>query len=263
MINHARTLLLNMDGDKRPAPGFFLEEYVDTAYKALVLPQFLINVRDIVLGRNSDNAFKNLRLWQCMHFLQSTEFQSYALALDPRITYDHSRAVEAAYCKAVGLDPLAEAIPVYFLGELAAAELSQRLQYDWLVEVLGPLLVRTKLMQTGEVNETTLTITNGLTNVITLAGRSTLLFRLGTSTPLTTGSSWQLTAFARSAIDITGLESALTSMGDETYSQLFGTLEPYKTFRQLWDHHPFIQYKLSGMLLAYCYRAEGVRLNGQ
>jgi hypothetical protein len=43
--------------------------------------------------------------------------------------------------------------------------------------------------------------------------------------------------------------------------QLFGNTEPYKTFGDLWKKHVYLNYKLSGYLLAVAYRMEEVRVN--
>jgi len=52
-------------------------------------------------------------------------------------------------------------------------------------------------------------------------------------------------------------------MGESVMFNLFSAQEPYKTFKELWEKHFQIHYKLTGILLAWIYRAEEARLHGR
>jgi hypothetical protein len=262
MINHGRTLLLNEDGDKRPGAEFFLEEYVDPAFKALSLPGYLAGVRAALLSAG-DDAWQNYRLQQLMALLHGTEFVSYLLALDPRFTYRHDRSIlDLAYggssspmnVQAMGLQPI-------YSGSLTAGISSPRISYGWTVEVLSPTLVNSTDRLTGYSSDSPVTYQSGLSSVILLAGQSKFGIRFQ-SASLPTGARLEVSYLVRPDSELTDLLAPLESLGDEVVSSLFGTAEPYKTFKQLWEKHGYTAYRFSGLLLAYVYRAEEVRLGG-
>jgi hypothetical protein len=85
MINHARTLLLNVSNASY-APGERGEEYVPT-YSELVLPTYLRTARRIIFGTDPDRVFRNYRANELMRLLHQTEFSEFVYALDPRVTY--------------------------------------------------------------------------------------------------------------------------------------------------------------------------------
>jgi hypothetical protein len=53
----------------------------------------------------------------------------------------------------------------------------------------------------------------------------------------------------------------LSALGEEVLIDLFGagSVEPYATLRELWEKHNYFHYRMSGLLLAFIYRAEEVR----
>ncbi len=259
MINHGRTLLLNRSGASRPNPDFFLEEYVDPAFRPIRLPGYLTSIWRILIG-DSDDGFANFRLAQFMDLLHSTEFVDYLTALDPRVTYRHNRTIlnENYNGQANALNPEAE-VDVAFEGEISSSPARPRLWFQWDVEVINAGTVRSRL--DTEVLDETVLISNGLTGLIRLAGQKEYGFRL-TVPSLPVGAHWVMSKLLQPEADVTGLLEPLELLGDEVLSQLFGTAEPYKTFRQLWDRHGYISYRLSGFLLAYIYRVEEVRLGG-
>lgn len=55
--------------------------------------------------------------------------------------------------------------------------------------------------------------------------------------------------------------SALESLGETTFLELFGLAErePYVTFKNLWLDHPLPAYRLAGLVLAVIYRTEELR----
>lgn len=257
MINHGRTLLLNKSGATRPHADFFLEEYVDPDFRPLQLPGFLSAARRVLIG-DADDAFSNFRLAQFVDLLHSTEFVSYLTALDPRITYRNKRSIldENYDGQANALNDEAD-IPVAFEGEISSSPASPRLWYQWDVEVLDGVTVRSRFGT--QVFEETVTIENNLTSLIHLAGQKAYGFRLAVAS-LPVGAHWYMSKLLRPNADVVDLLGPLELLGDEVISQLFGTAEPYKTFKQLWDRHGYISYRLSGFLLAYIYRVEEVRL---
>ena len=85
MINHARTLLLNVSAAAY-APGELGEEYVPP-YSALKLPTYLQTARRIIFGTAPDRVFLNYRVNELMRLLHQTELSEFVYALDSRVTY--------------------------------------------------------------------------------------------------------------------------------------------------------------------------------
>jgi hypothetical protein len=257
VINHARTLLLNRDGASRPAPDFFLEEYVDPEYVALQLPAFLAAFHSVLIG-GADDAAANYRLWQCARILHTTEFAEYVTALDTRVTYLHGRSIvnESFGARAEALDSGAQALEVFFAGEAETGS-PQALYHEWLLELTGSLL-RSTDVRGGFMREDTVSLVDELTELVPLAGQASLQVRLRGSA-LPASASWRIVSLAPPQGDLSDLLDPLGDVVERYSAEFFSTKEPYRTFKELWDKHVYIQYRLSGLLLAYVYRAEEVR----
>ncbi len=92
MINHARTLLLNV-ASKTYQPGTLGEEYIPL-YSPLRLPTYLTLSRNILLGTDPDKVFLNFRMHELLSIIHQTELSEFVYALDPRITYDPAATSE-------------------------------------------------------------------------------------------------------------------------------------------------------------------------
>lgn len=89
MINHARTLLMNVAG----APGFngeLGEEIVPPDFIPAALPGSINTLRRTLFGADPDRVMLNYRARQLMQVLHSTPLVEYVTSLDSRITYDFS-----------------------------------------------------------------------------------------------------------------------------------------------------------------------------
>lgn len=265
MINHVRTLLLNRDGASRPDPSYFLEEFVDPNYKALNLPSFLQLVYRVLFGSGADDAYMNFRLRQYMLTLASTEFQAYVVALDPRITYLRKNSVvdEIDNASATALTPSAQGFSLFFVGQPASSLILPRLQYDWILKVITPTVVNIVDLRTNVTTNVVVTSDSGLTDLIPLSGQVDFFCRIATDVPLPAGAQWHITAFSNPQGDLSALIEPLSDLGDVVFSELFGDNEPFKTFGELFSKEIYLQYRLSGVLLAAAYRADEVRTNGQ
>lgn len=262
MINHARTLLLNRPGASRPLPTYYLEEYVDPAYQALALPSYLAGVRDALLGQNPDNAYANFRLWEIFRTIDSTEYAHYVTDFDPRVTYRRRRSV-VAIGETTNYIPttVGNLTKLSFAGKLGPSISTNRLQFDWQVQVVSPLVVQITSIQLQQSSLYTVTITGGQTDLIPLVGQLNLFFRVACVGTLPAGAGWQITAFAEPEGSINDMIDPLSRLGDAALIQLFPNRAPYTLFKQLWGSPLFIQDRLTGMALAYAYHADEVRLN--
>jgi len=86
MINHARTLLLNMPAKKarRDATSY---EYVPPAFHPIQLSAPLAAIRAAVFGTTPDNYFLNFRARELLRYIHETDLAQYIYALDKRVTY--------------------------------------------------------------------------------------------------------------------------------------------------------------------------------
>jgi hypothetical protein len=261
MINHVRTLLLNENGATRPAPDFFMEEYVDPKYGALTLPAYLTQARAPLFGAGADIAYKNYVMRLLMTLLHSTEFASYVYALDTRVTYLNRPSV-------AGTSIETSATPTNDLALAGAAEVTgvpsstpQRVQWDWDVEVVsgGPTVFQVQVSRRQPYARQLFTVNfaDGHSDLVPLPGQSQLFFRFLAS--MTVGASWAASAFILPTVDVAAIMQTCEN-GVDT-GQLFGNAEPFKTFGELWRKHVYLTYKMSGYLLAVAYRMEEVRAN--
>jgi hypothetical protein len=85
MINHARTLLLNVDS-RTYLPDVLGEEYIP-AYRAIPVPTYLTTARKLLFGAAPDRVFLNFRAQELLSFIHRTELAEFVYALDPRVTY--------------------------------------------------------------------------------------------------------------------------------------------------------------------------------
>lgn len=263
MINQARTLLLNRSGAEQPSPSFFLQEYVDPLFTPITLPSFLVRSYNVLVGANADDAFANFRMWQYMHILHSTDFAEYVYALDPRVTYLNDRSiVDSQYLPVVTpLTPSAQGIPFYVQGQAGLAGANQLL-FQWNIEVINGLVVRTTDLRTNAFVDTIVTILNNLTSPIALAGQKTMSVQIGAPAPLPVGATWTLQTLAQPNFDLSSIIDQLKVIGDDSLYELFGrNVPPYNTFRQVWEKEADQHYQLSGYLLAHIYRVNEVRRN--
>lgn len=86
MINHARTLLLNIDAERTQLQdaGY---EYVPESFKPVDLDSTLSVLRRTIFGATPDNYFLNVRARELLGYIHETELSQYVYALDPRVTY--------------------------------------------------------------------------------------------------------------------------------------------------------------------------------
>jgi hypothetical protein len=89
MINHARTLLLNVSPMIAAFNGTTHDgyEYVPTEFKPISLTQTLNIIRRVIFGINPDNFFRDSRAHELLSYIHQTELSEYVYALDPRVTY--------------------------------------------------------------------------------------------------------------------------------------------------------------------------------
>jgi hypothetical protein len=260
MINHARTLLLNSNGFSRPGAGYFMEEYVNPAYAALELTPLLSQVWQPVFQGATDEAYKNWVLNLLMTVLHSTEFEAYIYELDPRVTYlnrpsqtafETASAVQAVNAEAATGRGNVIGIP---------QDRSSRIFWHWqleIVSVAAPFYgVRATLFQPRQQLEQTIQFASGVSEPMSLPGQKEVYFQFKDT--MTLGAQWDAIIQTRPVVTLEKLQAAFEQVG--SLSALFGSTAPYQTFGDLWNKHEYLNYRMSGYLLALIYRMEELRL---
>ena len=87
MLNHARTLLLNIPGLPVAPIDYPGEEQIPVLFKPVRLTPPLERARRLLFGNIPDRLMLNYRARQYMTLIHSTDLGSYVTELDSRITY--------------------------------------------------------------------------------------------------------------------------------------------------------------------------------
>lgn len=257
MINHVRTLLLNQPGTNSPGSGYPGEEFVPPAFQPKALPSSIVAVHRALFGDRSDRVLMNWRLRAYLGLLHSNELSEYVTGLDPRITYLPIRndlfdmAARGPLVTTV-TNPDSQRLTV--LCNFLALRAANRCLYSWTVTV-GANDVTVQYTDDGgnpKAIVTPYTITDGLSNVISLPGTdASIRFSSGS------GASWNIELVLQPGRTfpeiVSDVEAALTVDREEV---IFGKtpVEPYLTFSNLWNKHDQMLYRLSGLLLGLAYR---------
>lgn len=86
MINHARTLLLNIPANRTQMQDLGYE-YIPATYRPVALSPSLAALRRALFGSNPDNYFLNVRARELLGYIHETELAQYVTTLDSRTTY--------------------------------------------------------------------------------------------------------------------------------------------------------------------------------
>lgn len=294
MINHARTLLLNIfaqSADKQLA-GY---EYIPVEYRPLVLPQSLKTLRRVLFGSLPDQRFLNLRARELLSYIHQTELAEYVYKLDKRITYWPEPA-ETSFQFPTGI--LIKQLsgpprPVSIGGAFVAANGSGRAHRQYTLTFVDPLDAPVLSEKEGAVltlesseglilqeltsdlltvsaealndrrQETRQTVADGLPTLILPETEVRVKLSALSTDPATYEGRWLINLLANPVPAITSLLPTLEILGEPIFLELFGVAleEPYATFKNVWFDHPLPAYRLAGLVMALIYRTEQVRLH--
>lgn len=258
MINHARTLLLNVAGSSSQSSDNG-EEYIPPLFAPLLLPTYLQTPRNVLFGTAPDRYFLNFRARELMQLLHRTELSEFVYALDPRVTYWPETAAKffgPAAKISIDASGLNSNSQLFVSGDDTADLGSGKSQREYVISVAGGS-VETRLVTSGDTSSAPITTTDGASQSIPLP-KSPLSFRLVNAAD---GDTWSVITVARPAPAVTTLLPILEILGEPLFLELFGVnpAEPYATFKNLWVDHPNPVYRLGGFLLAMIYRTNEVR----
>lgn len=260
MLNHARTLLMNRNGDASPGPDFFGEEAVPVAFKQLELPTFLNEIRLRLFGSEPDRSMLNYRLWQFMRLLHAGELAEFITDLDSRVSYVDSQRADLfspqSYVPNV-LQVAGANAALNIQGDPAPPDSTGRMFHQYRVVILSGSTVRvTQQTKPVKTDVFEYTFTAGISDRQPL-GDSGYGFLLGTDN---IGTEWRVEILNRPTLDLGEISASFESIGEPILVDLFGLApdEPFKTFRNLRNLNDEIPLKFGGLLLATIYRTNEV-----
>jgi len=263
MYNYGRTLLLNLPGNDRYFANVPGDELIPSAYFAQELPNYLREFRKSLFGATPDRAMLNYRAAQLLELIQATELQQYILDLDSRLTYSSYQlqlAAPATFKPVVtqyGDEDPQKILTV--IGTPESPDVSGTSGYDYRVTLDGVNIMIDRLAPPPSTTQHVLSFTAGLSDIYPLPG-SGYSIRVNTST---LNGGWTVRGFLRPVASLNSLETAIQSLGEPLFLQLFGVtdVEPYLTFKNCWENHPEFAYRLGGLVLAMIYRTQEL-ING-
>jgi hypothetical protein len=255
MINHARTLLLNLDGDGYGGqPG---DEFIPSSYVAAELPSYLLRTREALFGHTVDRLRLNYYTRMFLGLLHSTELAEFVTTLDPRVTYDvlpGDELFDAQYATVV--QPVNHNETLYMQGT-RADEVDNIATKTWVLELQSTAFMKISPLFSGLLaNSALLSFTDGLSDPVELPG-SSLSFRMPQASVPGTGTiNWYIESTTRPQRTLPEIMADLDALTEDVRLELFkvgdfrGSTEPIKTFYNLYRYHPELSYRLGGVLLA-------------
>lgn len=252
MINHVRTLLLNVAGPvagDSDTPG---DAFVPV-YAPAVFSPGVETLRRTLFGTDPDYEGRLYRLAQFMRVLHA-EDEAHVLAADPRVTY----ALDTEFT-GYGTTLIARAGsgPISLTEPIAHQPGTGRVSRVWLILALSSTRVAARQAHTGAEIETDITFSGGVSSAAALPGTTSGVRLHGTG--IDAGHAWTIDVRQRLTPGVIALlETAKTLEGTrEIFSGVAG--EPDITFRNMFYSHPNPLRQLCGLLLALAAFTERVR----
>lgn len=267
MINHARTLLLNINADRTQMQDIGYE-YIPPAFSPVSLDSTLSAIRRTLFGAAPDNYFLNMRARELMGYIHETELAQYVYDLDPRVTYwppKPDNFFENAKTRVTITQIAGAPLQLNFGGTFAAnnATGTSTQTYDIVLNNIADVLsVDTQQTTKNTAVTTTLIQTTDTEQIIRLA-ETNLQIALNVPNSLLSllvgpaVARWQITVRANPAPAIANIP-LFELLGEPLFLELFGLSgkEPYATFKNIWEDHPLPAYRLAGLVLAVIYRTD-------
>lgn len=271
MINHARTLLLNV-----PSAGNHLtgdEQFIEPEFKPIRLPNELGMLRALLFGTNPDRFTLNYRAAQYMTIMHRIPWvDKYLKAVDSRITYENSTSLYRSVTSTITCNSPASITDFVF--RLTSGFTGNDAQgvnlITQILSILGSqatvdttpysiINVTTGAVTSGNLNDVLTTASGGSYNVspLQLVGVPNLI--IGHGTVLDGDATWMINLQSVPSRGIPEVFSAISSQVKATEILFKSKQEPYQTFWNAFQNAAGIQEKLSAILLALIYRTEELR----
>jgi len=249
---------MNQEGEVVPSGAYAGEEYIPT-YSPLVLDPSLLKIHTTLFGTEPDHEGRLYRAAQYMAVLHSTEFVEYVTALDNRVTYDASQPglMSLEYGTVI---TTTSPWDLSIIGSWQAPRYKGVMRNDWVVEATGANQILVRHVQSGTTMGMALVFAGDGSSESFALPESDLRAVITAETGLS-GDRWEIRHRLPLEQTLPDVVSGLEAMNLTTRQALFGLGrdEPYLTFRNLFDKHQALPFRLSGALLALIYRMEAQR----
>lgn len=253
MLNHARTLLMNVDGSTAVWQDI-AEELIDPAYRALDLPTAIDRARAVLFGTNPDRVMLNYRVRQLLAVVHASPLAEYVTALDPRITYDFAdTSLVASAALAPQVSKVASAGELTLYGDTLPPDVTGQMYRS--LDVLTPSDGQVRVIEAQPWSSVTSAF--AASTRVSL-GTTGLTFRLSSTA---TGQRWVVETWSRPTRDLGTLVDLLGRIGEPNLLAIFGTgkTEPYRTFRDVFHNGREMPLRLAAIVLAIVYRSNEAR----
>lgn len=260
MFNHARTLLMNTNGEDRIYASYPGDELIPVRFNKLNLPTYIKVIRTRLFGVSPDRVMLNYRVAQLLHLIEATNLHTHILALDSRITYNSksNQMVLASTFEPVVTQYGGNSMDILTLiGSAISPDASGQTAYNYQVTIDGVNINIQRVTPPTVTVQNLLNFTASLSDVYLLP-YSDYKIRVNSVNPL---AAWTIRGFLRPTTALSAIEQSLRSIGEPYLLQLFGVIdeEPYLTFKNCWNGHPDFAHRLGGLVLALVYRTEELR----
>lgn len=252
MVNHFRTLLMNVDGSATSG-DYIAEEIVDPYYAAVPTSPELRAIRYALFGTDPDRHMLNYRCRQLLACVHASPLVEYVTGLDQRITYNFDNKAITTQWGIVLADPK-KADAINFYGELESPDAIGRVQRSFIVRVIDSGNVTVERMTPPyKINNNTISI--GQPVVLPGSGISFTLHSV------TAPQIYVIDTYAKPSRDLSEVAKSLTNLGDSVYRFLFGVtqVEPFTTFRNLWTRQGELPLRVGAITCALAYRMDQLR----
>lgn len=251
MINHVRTLLLNLD-PRSVSPENTGYEFVPPDYQYITLPMTLERVRQTLFGNSPDAVGRNYRLRQFLPILHAPDVEPFTLKPDSRITYLPATSVFFDRALGVSCTPTIgePVVAVTYTGDAYSAN-DNVLERRW----YGTVVTSPSLLP---LPANFVELTTGDSSPVSLPGFSVANLSLASGNA---GDAFEIVLRRRPAANVAALAATLQSvMTPATLSALFGATPSgdFIQFQEWWGSTNFV-FKMAGVLLALAYRTDLIR----
>jgi len=258
MINHARTLLMNIDGSSGflGTPG---DEIIDPDFRSRVMSGSMQSIRRVLFGVSPDRNMLNYRCRELLGLIHGTPMEEYITDMDRRITYDlkDNQLFSRISPAIVNTGGHSHTLTV---GPQGLTEADVEIQRD--AEGVYGMYSRVWNVIAGS---TTISYTHTAPDGTVYSGTSssgTLSIELDPSglsvshddAPNTTP--WTVTILSRPTEEMGTLVTALDSIGENYLLDLFeiadpvSKTEPLKSLYRIWKDHNELAYRLGAVTIA-------------
>lgn len=265
MINHARTLLMNIDGSSGflGTPG---DEIIDPDFRSRVMSGSMQAIRRVLFGVSPSRNMLNYRCRELLGLIHGTAMEEYITDMDRRVTYDFkddqlfSRISPAIVNTGGHNHTLTIGGSTTFAGSQGLIESEIETQRD-AEGVYGMYSRVWNVISGGNDIRFTHTAEDG-TGYAGTSASGTLSIELSPSGVMAShddapsSTAWTVTILSRPTEEMGTLVTALDNIGENYLLDLFeiadpvSKTEPLKSLYRIWKDHNELAYRLGAVTIA-------------